>query len=832
MERWHVGDLVVDLGTRQVHRSGRSVALSPKAFELLAMLVEHCPRAVSRQDLQDRLWPDTFVVEKNLTNLVGEIRSALGDDPARPRLIRTVPRFGYACLDGAPADGAPGADGATRNAADPDPYGVGLSEPLTRFVGRAREVAELSAVLPTARLLTLTGAGGSGKTRLALALARLTSDQFPDGVWFVDLSPVRDPEAMGPAVASVLGVRQPQGPLVDAITASLSRRRALLLLDNCEHLVAGCAELARRLLAAAPGLTVVVTSREPLGLGGERVWQVPPLSVPEDGAIAAGTLGTYEAAQLLLDRARSIDPEFSITPATAPAIAEICRRLDGLPLAIELAAARLTVLSIDQIRDRLDDRFHLLAGGDRTSAARQQTLEAAVDWSYELLTPRERLLLRRLAIFARDWTLEAAEEVCADDALARSDVLDVLARLVDKSLVLVSRAPDGGRRNRFLETIRHYARARLAESGETGVIADRHLRWCMLVAEPDASGLAGRDRAWLRRLHDEHENVRAALDWSATAPGGAPLGLALAVGMVQFWTVRGLFAEGQQWLERLLDADPPSEAPVRARALAGLGQLAFFQGDLARARAMLARGAADAREAGDMATVALACGFHALACLESGDLAQGEALAEDGIAAARVVGLSWLEGPSLSFQAYKALGSGDPTRASQLMEEVARRVGDMGITWARAIALSDLALLRVVEGRADDARGFALEAISLFDAIGDRWGIGCALGMVAGAEAVAGRHRRAARLRGAMEGVLERVGAPVQASYQHLIGTPVFAAVQKRLGPKGYARAFDEGRALQLREALAEAARTPRPRATGAGRRAPAFRHRTSAPGH
>jgi non-specific serine/threonine protein kinase len=810
MDQWTIRDVVVDFGTRQVYRSGQPVAISPKAFQLLGVLIESRPRALSRQELQDRLWPETYVVEKNLTNLVGEIRAALGDDPARPHIIRTVARFGYACLDEASAAGtAPGERVEPSGGRGTD--GTGLPEPLTRFIGRAREVADLAASLSATRLLTLTGAGGSGKTRLALALAKRAADQFPDGLWLVDLSPVQDPEALAQTVAAVLGVRQPSGSLATAIAASLSRRRALLLLDNCEHLVACCADLASHLLAAAPRLTIVATSREPLGIGGERIWQVRPLSAPEAGEVSPEVLETYEAVQLLIDRAQRVDPTFAITPATAPAVSEVCRRLDGLPLAIELAAGRLTVLSIDQIRDRLDDRFRLLSGGDRISAARQKTLEAAVAWSYELLEEPERVLLRRLAVFARDWTLESAEEVAVGRFLEREDVLDVLARLVDKSLVLVSPTLDGGRRYRFLETIRHYARARLAESGEAGDVADRHLLWCLRLVEPDAPGPAGWDGAWLERLHDEHDTFRAALAWCASTPERTTQGLALAVGLVPYWTIRGHFAEGRRWLTRILDSGVDLEGALAARALAGLGQFAFFQGDLASAGTWLARGAADAQRAGDMATAAMAFGFHALTCLEAGDLAQGEALAREGLTAARATGIDQLEGPALSFMAYRTLARGDLDETSHLMEQLVRRAQEASSTWGLAITQVDLALLRLIQARPDEGRSLGLEAMTHFEAVGDRWGIGCALGMVAGAEAVSGRYRRAARLRGAMEGVLERVGASVQESYTRLVGTPVFAEVERRLGARRYAQALDEGRGLPLHDALAEARRPVAP---------------------
>ena len=451
MKCWTFGDFVLDLDTHELVRAGTPVSLSPKAFRLLGLLVENHPKALSKAELQDGLWPGTFVVEKNLTNLVSEIREALGDDPVRPRFIRTVHRIGYAFREAASIE--------SREAGRHN-----LPAQLTNFIGRDHEIAELLRLVASTRLLTLTGAGGCGKTRLALELAAHAANRFPDGVWVVELAALSDSSLVTQTVASVLDVREgPNRTICAALSGYVRDRQILLVLDNCEHLITACAQLADALLRAAPRLSILATSREGLGITGETIWRVPSLSVPDPPhAACAETLRQYDAVRLFLERSAAVDPEFSVTKANAAMVAQVCHRIDGIPLAIELAAARLNVLSIEQINARLNDRFRLLTGGSRTAVARQRTLEATVDWSYDLLSDSERRLLRRLSVFAGGWTIDAAEDVSTGEGIERTEVLDLLSRLVDKSLVNVDNDIDGSRRYRFLETVRQVRSGALA----------------------------------------------------------------------------------------------------------------------------------------------------------------------------------------------------------------------------------------------------------------------------------------------------------------------------------------------------------------------------------
>jgi non-specific serine/threonine protein kinase len=790
--RWTFGDFVLDLDARELLQGGSPVSLSPKAFQLLGILVDACPRALSKSALQDRLWPGTFVVEKNLTNLVGEIRDALGDDAAHPRYIRTVHRFGYAFCEAAVTDAR---GGARHN----------LQAQLTFFIGRDREIAELMKLLASARLLTLTGAGGCGKTRLALELGARVLDRFPDGVWVVDLASLSDPDLVVQAVASVLDVREgPHRPILTALVDCLRNRQLLLILDNCEHLIAACAQFADAILRAAERACILATSREGLGITGETVWRVPSLSVPDAATkVPAETLLHYDAARLFVERAAAVDPSFTVTATHAALIADVCVRLDGIPLAIELAAARVKVLSLEQIHTRLNDRFRLLTGGSRTAVARQRTLEATVEWSYGLLSSAERRLLRRLSVFAGGWTMEAAESVTADEASERDDVLESLSRLVDKSLANVERDDEGGRRYHFLETVRQYARERLVESGEAARMRDRHLAYFQALVQRAEPELTRADQiVWLNRLQREHDNMRLALDWSLTTPGRGEQSLEVAVGMWWFWLKRSYLREGQERLERALSSAGSAPPALRSKALISLGCTMFFRGDFVRAQSLLDEGAALARGLADWSAVAFALGIRALAALEQGDLTACARIATEGQEAARNAAKPWAAGPAVSCLAYLAMHEGDLDRAGRLHEEVLELGRQQGEKWALGVVLTDLALLRVVQQRYEEARALCTQGITLYQEFGDRMGVAWCLGILSGAEAGEGQSARAARLRGAMEGLLDSVGAPLQVSYNTWIGDRSLDIMTRSLGEGGVHAALAEGRAMSLSQAI------------------------------
>lgn len=450
-----------------------------------------------------------------------------------------------------------------------------LPHKLTPFIGRSKEIQAIGALLKSARLVTLTGSGGVGKTRLGIEAARRALSAYPQGIWYVELAPLSDAELVPATVVATFGLSEPQGrSLIDLLGEYLADKHCLLFLDNCEHLIEASASFAEYLLNACPDLTVLATSREALGIEGEQAFLVPSLSLPDGDSITPETFIQFESTELFVSRAQASLPGFQLTAENAPALVQICRRLDGVPLAIELAAARVKFLRLEQIAARLDDSFRLLTGGSRTALPRQQTLRATIDWSYGLLTEPERLLMRRLATFVGGWDLAAAEAVCCDDSLEQFEILDLLASLVNKSIVIAMRSPGRETRYHMLETIRQYAREKLFDSGEMAAFRRRHLAYFMEHAELAEAGVRGPEQAdWLGRLEGELENLRLALEVSLVEDPEA--GLRLASGLWWFWKVKGHRLEGARWLEDLINKSGNRAHTLhRGRALGRLGFLA------------------------------------------------------------------------------------------------------------------------------------------------------------------------------------------------------------------------------------------------------------------
>jgi len=472
---------------------------------------------------------------------------------------------------------------------------------LTSFIGREREMAAIANLLEQHRLVTLVGAGGSGKTRLSLQVAAHLLDAYPDGAWWVDLAGLIDGSLVPEAVAAVLRVREQSGTLLlTTLGDFLQPRTALLLLDNCEHLVAGCGQLAEALLQRCPDLRILATSREGLAVGGEALFPVPTLSLPDLAHLPPlESLSQYEAVRLFAERAATVSPAFKITARNAAVVAQICHRLDGIPLAMELAAARVTVLSPEQIASRLDDQFRLLTGGSRTALPRHQTLQGALDWSFQSLAEPEKSAFRRLAVFAGGFTLQAAEAVCAGEGIATADVLDLLAHLVNKSLVVVEDREDD-RRYRLLEPTRQYARDRLREVGEIDGTRARHVEWFLAFAEETEEKLHGREQVtWLRRMETEHENLRTALEWTVAGDHWSTA-LRLAAALAAFWELHGHITEGRRRLDEVLSRSAgASLPPLRARGLYAAASFAADQHDWPQAKTLASESLTLYQESGD-----------------------------------------------------------------------------------------------------------------------------------------------------------------------------------------------------------------------------------------
>ncbi len=552
-------------------------------------------------------------------------------------------------------------------------YRNNLPLQLTSFIGRESESSAIKQRLWTTRLLTLTGPGGCGKTRLALRAAADLLDAFADGVWWVELAPLADPNLIAQTIATALGLRADAGrPILEALTDHLRSRQVLLILDNCEHLIEACAHVIIALLQTCPDLYVMATSREVLHLGGEVAYAVPPLAAPHPSQVPpVEALLQYEAVKLFIERAANALPGFALTERNAAAIAQLCYRLDGMPLAIELAAARVKLLPVEQIVARLDQRFHLLTSGNRTARLRHQTLRAAIDWSYDLLDENERRTLRQLSVFVSGWTLEAAEAVCADQAQDEpTSILDRLTHLANKSLVSVEREQGHETRYRLLETIRQYAAEKLAASFDETPVRDRHLAYMTKLSEQAEHGFLTPDhRGWVHRIAAEIDDVRSALNWSL-AEGAIELGLRLAVALFHFWVEAGYVAESIAIYQNLL-ASPKATTPVviRAKALAFLSlsylRLGKHQQAMTAARAALAL---DETLRTDEATAYALAGLgHAYAL--QGNYPEAQVCLEQSLALFQTLQHVAGQGWTLSRLGTMALHMGDPERAEAWLAE-------------------------------------------------------------------------------------------------------------------------------------------------------------------
>ena len=716
---------------------------------------------------------------------------------------------------------------------------------LTSFIGREQELAQVKGLLAKTRLLTLTGWGGTGKTRLALQAAADLLEGFRDGVWLVELAPLSDPNLVDQAVASTVQVREEPGrPILDTLADHLRDKDLLLVLDNCEHVLEACARLAHALLRACPNVKILATSREALGIAGETAWPVPPLSLPDPQRLPdLEHLSAYESVRLFIDRAAAVLPTFTVTKENAPWIAQVCNRLDGIPLAVELAAVRVKALSVEQIAARLDDRFRLLTGGSRTGLPHHQTLRAAIDWSHNLLSDPERTMFRRLAVFAGGFTLEAAEAVCGGDGIDASEVFDLLLRLVDKSLVVVEQHDDNAR-YRMLESVQQYGRDRLREAGEAETMRRPHRDWYLEFAERAEPMLVdAKQPAWLNRLEVEHPNLRAALTYSVES-GGTDEALRLVGALWRFWAVRGYFEEARRWLEAALkgsgDASPGFRAkalnaagyvalsrgdPRTARsmleeslslhrqlgapagiaiALSNLGATALQQGDLATARSFLEESLAIRRQLGDRVDIAVSLNELGGAVLEQGDYATARSLLEESLMLRRQLGDTAGMAVLLNNVGLVAIRQGDYAVAQSYLRESLRLSGEVGDQWLNAAVLDTLGDLARAQGDDGEAQSAYRESLAIYRRLADHRGIAHCLRGLAAVAGMRGQHRRAAQIFAASEALREADHAALSQSERDEDDRYV-AAARAGLGEGAFGEAWTEGRAMTLDRAIEHA---------------------------
>ncbi len=728
-----------------------------------------------------------------------------------------------------------------------DAFPNNLPVQITSFIGREQQLEQARQRLASAHLLTLIGPGGTGKTRLSLQLAADMLPQFQDGVWFVELAPITDPSLVLRTLAAVFGLREQMGmPLHDLLIDYLRLKELMLVVDNCEHLVDACAQLIEQLLHACPRLKIIASSREALGIAGETVYRVPSLALPDESDPTPKALAHSESVQLFVERASAANPRFSLTDQNALAVAQICRRLDGIPLALELAAARLTAFSAEQVASRLDDRFRLLTGGSRTALPRQQTLRALIDWSYDLLTEPERSLFRRFSVFAGGCTYDAIESVCE-----QLDVLNLLTQLVNKSLVAVE-DEQSEPRYRLLETVRQYARDKLVELGEAEQAREAHFKFFMRLVDMAGAKLGTAEALeWVRRLDAEYDNLRAAFDWGMENCIDVTL---LAVPQImRYWMRRGHEEEGRRFIAAISERAehmPVPEGDAGRAWLSALGHawnsgamLAYSQGDNARGIPLARRAVELAQRAGDKFLLALALGFQASSTVFLGRFDEAVPVLEASLAAARESGDPTVGGMSMGMLG-QILSLKDPqsTQAQQYIAEGSDLMTRTGDRWMAAMALLGMAMNAAARRKFDEARSRFASIRPLFQELGDRHRLNMVSSEIAHIDRHEGNldaaeaayretivawkrlgHRaaiahqlesfafiaqrredggRAARLYGAAEALRDAIGIPMteaeKAEYQAEV-----ARLRLGMDEGAFASAWAEGRGLTLEQAIA-----------------------------
>ncbi len=680
-----------------------------------------------------------------------------------------------------------------------------LPQQVNSFVGRDHDMAQVQQLLANSHLLTLLGMGGLGKSRLSVQVAAVALDNYPDGVWFVELAALSDPRLVPQALASVLGVKEePGGTVMDAVAQFVRDKQLLVVLDNCEHVVQACAELAKRLLEVGPKVKVLASSRDSLRIAGEIVFPVAPLAAPKkDEMPSADALMTIDSVQLFIDRARAVQPAFRLSEGSVRAVADICRRLDGIPLAIELAAARVRAMSVEQIAARLDDRFRLLNRGDRTAFPRQQTLRALIDWSHDLLDTNERTLFRRLAVFAGGWTLEAVEDVTVGGDIERAEVLELLSNLVEKSLVVIDHETG---RYQLLETVRQYAHEKLAEAGEESTIRRRHLDHFVAFTESVGPGLAGHEQqTLLKKVDADRENILSAHSFCVAVGDAIENGYRLVHAIKHYWFIRGLLNLGHRvTVEVLTVPNSGNVALPRCRALWVGGQISTFMGRHEEARRYLEEGLRLARGLDEPRMIVAILNILSVVALGQGDREAAGAHSEEALELSSQLGNA--RGTAVACNALAQLRrlDGDLDAAEALYERAALIARDLEDPVLRAVAALNLAMVAIQRGAADRARALLTEVLAIAEETGSRQAGQSALEVCAGLAACALDWERAARFYGAAEHQTGSTGIHRDPADEAFL-TPLMSRARSELGDANFARIAAEGGALDYEAVITDA---------------------------
>jgi predicted ATPase/DNA-binding winged helix-turn-helix (wHTH) protein len=786
--------------TRQLLIDGEPARLGARAFDVLLTLIERRDRVVTKNELLDLVWPGLVVEENNLQVQISALRKLLG-----PQAIATIPgrgyRFSHKLDGGAPAGTAVASTGGTPPSASAPAVAV-----APQLLGREDDLNALEALVRAHRMVTVTGAGGIGKTAVARALAHRMRGAFEHGACVAELASVSEPALVATVVASALQVELGSQPPLATIAQAIGGRRMLIVLDNCEHLLRAVAELVETLGPAAAGMHWLATSQEPLKLAGEQVFRIGALALPADETVEAarqaGAVALFEA------RAHAADPGFSLTTDNVGAVIDICRQLDGIALAIELAAARVPLLGIEGLRRRLDERLHVLAGGNRLALPRHQALRAALEWSHGLLTVPQQAVFRRLSVFVGSFALEAAQQVAADENLDQWAVLDALAALVDKSLVVAEADAGGEPRYRLLDTMRKYALDRLEAAGDGDATRTRHLDvFVALAARARSESFGPQQGLQMKRLDLDFENMLVAHDWCGHVAGGGERDLRLVTGLARYWLNRSLLALGYRVIREALGRDgAEARNSLRRDALTEAGRLGARIGLYEPAMQAHEEAVAIARELGATDSLAHALTFSALSLIERGDLGRARTQVEEAFALAHPLGA---ESETLAKTAL-VLGElerleGNWTRAESMYEislAHARRQGDLRLI---ASDLDNLIMTAIAQGSTAGVRERLLESVAVradFSAI-NLYGLVFPLIGCAGLAALHGDWKLSARLEGAATFHFARVGWPLDPADEAYVQS-FSARTRAALGDAGFEQAHAAGRELTLDQALAQ----------------------------